>query len=69
LRSAVGLDDAGPGLVFDHFELGNVAIEFPCVLSDQLVAFPDLDEGQLLLLRGRPAWRGRDDGPGLGDRA
>jgi hypothetical protein len=43
LRSAVGLDDAGSGLVLDDFQLRNVAIQLPCILADELVTFPDLD--------------------------
>lgn len=42
MRAAVGLDDAGSGLVLDDFELRNIAVELPCVLADELVAFPDL---------------------------
>jgi hypothetical protein len=63
LRSAVGLDNAGPGLVLDDFELGNIAVELPCVLSDELVAFSDLDGSQLLLLRG---WHGGEGTTDLG---
>jgi hypothetical protein len=57
------LDDAGPGFVLDDFQLGNIAVELPCVLSDKLVAFPDLDESQLLLLRG---WHGGEGTTDLG---
>ncbi len=31
------------GLGLDGFELGNVAVQFACLCSYELVAFPDLD--------------------------
>lgn len=43
MRTLGGLDDVGFGLGFGLLELGNVAIEFPYVLSNEGVAFPFLE--------------------------
>lgn len=39
---AVGLDYESFGLVLDDFEVCYVTIKLSCVLSNELIAFPDL---------------------------
>jgi hypothetical protein len=45
LSTPVSLDYEVLGLVLDGFELGDIAVEFACIRSYELVAFPDLDGG------------------------
>jgi hypothetical protein len=42
LSAAGCLDYEGFGLVLGDFEVRNITIEFPCILSYELIAFPDL---------------------------
>ena len=37
------LDYEGFGLVLDDFEICYITVELPSILSDKLIAFPDLD--------------------------
>lgn len=43
LRASVCGDYEGFGFGFGEFEGGYVAVEFACVLADELVAFSDLE--------------------------